>query len=95
MNVPFWIWAAVLAFIVVILAIDLFAHGHAHVIGVREAAVWSGVWGGLRCHLRCEHTPDHEPRRLLRWCPTGQHHQPSPGLSKQRVQQPARVSADC
>lgn len=44
MDVSFWIWAAVLGFIVVMLAIDLFAHRHAHVIGVREAAVWSGVW---------------------------------------------------
>ncbi|RAX49082.1 tellurium resistance protein TerC [Arthrobacter sp. AQ5-05] len=44
MNVPFWIWAAVLAFIVVMLAVDLLAHRRAHVIGVREAAVWSGVW---------------------------------------------------
>ncbi len=44
MDVPFWIWAAVLAFIVVMLAIDLFAHREAHVIGVREAAAWSGVW---------------------------------------------------
>lgn len=44
MDVPFWIWAAVLAFIVVMLAVDLFAHRRAHVIGVREAAVWSGVW---------------------------------------------------
>ncbi|WJZ68399.1 TerC family protein [Kocuria rosea] len=44
MDVPFWIWAAVLGFIVVMLAIDLFAHRRAHVIGVREAAVWSGVW---------------------------------------------------
>ncbi|MHA7274375.1 TerC family protein [Arthrobacter sp. TMT4-20] len=44
MDVPFWIWAAVLGFIVVMLAIDLLAHRRAHVIGVREAAVWSGVW---------------------------------------------------
>ena len=44
MDVPFWIWAAVLGFIVVMLALDLFAHRHAHVISVREAAVWSGVW---------------------------------------------------
>ncbi|MHA7293420.1 TerC family protein [Arthrobacter sp. HLT1-21] len=44
MNVPFWIWAAVLGFIVVMLAVDLFAHRRAHVIGVREAAAWSGVW---------------------------------------------------
>ncbi|MFF0903045.1 UNVERIFIED_CONTAM: TerC family protein [Kocuria sp. CPCC 205316] len=44
MDVPFWIWLAVLGFIVVMLAADLFAHRRAHVIGVREAAVWSGVW---------------------------------------------------
>ncbi len=44
MNIPFWVWAAVPAVIVVMLAIDLFAHRKAHVIGVREAAVWSGVW---------------------------------------------------
>ncbi|WEV79652.1 TerC family protein [Janibacter cremeus] len=44
MDVPLWVWAAVLAFIVVMLAMDLFAHRHAHVIGVREAAAWSAVW---------------------------------------------------
>lgn len=44
MDVPFWVWAAVLGFIMVMLAIDLFAHRHAHVIGVKEAAAWSGVW---------------------------------------------------
>ncbi|MFI7484146.1 TerC family protein [Kocuria sp. M1R5S2] len=44
MDVPFWVWVAVLGFIVVMLAVDLFAHRRAHVIGVREAAAWSGVW---------------------------------------------------
>ena len=44
MNVPFWVWLAVLGFIVLMLAVDLFAHRRAHVIGVREAAVWSAVW---------------------------------------------------
>ncbi len=44
MDVPFWVWAAVLGFIVVMLLVDLFAHRRAHVIGVREAAIWSGVW---------------------------------------------------
>lgn len=44
MDVPLWIWAAVLGFIVVMLTFDLFAHRRAHVIGVREAAVWSAVW---------------------------------------------------
>ena len=47
MDVPFWVWATVIAFIVVMLAIDLFAHRRAHVIGVREAAVWSAVWVAL------------------------------------------------
>ena len=44
MDVPFWAWLAVLAAITVMLAIDLFAHRHAHVIAVREAAAWSLVW---------------------------------------------------
>ena len=44
MNVPFWAWLAVLAVILVMLAVDLFAHRRAHVIGVREAALWSAVW---------------------------------------------------
>jgi tellurite resistance protein TerC len=43
-DVPFWIWLAVLGVIVGMLAIDLFAHRRAHVIGVREAAAWSVVW---------------------------------------------------
>ncbi|MGY1792378.1 TerC family protein [Geodermatophilus sp. SYSU D00525] len=44
MDVPSWVWLAVLGVIVGMLAVDLFAHRRAHVIGVREAAVWSGVW---------------------------------------------------
>ena len=40
MDVPLWAWAAVLALIIVMLAIDLFAHRTAHVVSVREAAVW-------------------------------------------------------
>ncbi|MHA6628125.1 MULTISPECIES: TerC family protein [Pseudonocardia] len=44
MLVPLWAWLAVLAVILVMLAIDLFAHRRAHVIGVREAAAWSVVW---------------------------------------------------
>ena len=44
MDVPFWAWAAVLGVIVVMLAIDLFAHRKAHVIAVGEAAAWSVVW---------------------------------------------------
>ena len=44
MNVPLWAWGAVLAAIFVMLAIDLFAHRKAHVVTVREAALWSVVW---------------------------------------------------
>jgi tellurite resistance protein TerC len=41
------IWLAVLAVIVAMLALDLFAHRRAHVISVREAAAWSAVWVAL------------------------------------------------
>ena len=44
MNVPLWAWLAVLGVIVLMLAVDLFAHRKAHVIGVREASLWSAVW---------------------------------------------------
>ena len=44
MSVPLWAWFAVLGAILAMLAVDLFAHRHAHVIGVREAAAWSAVW---------------------------------------------------
>ncbi|ADG73003.1 Integral membrane protein TerC [Cellulomonas flavigena DSM 20109] len=47
MDVPVWVWLAVLAAILVMLTIDLVAHRRAHVIDVREAAVWSGVWVAL------------------------------------------------
>ena len=47
MDVPLWVWVAVLAGIVVMLAVDLFAHRKAHVIGVREAALWSALWVAL------------------------------------------------
>lgn len=44
MSVPLWAWFAVLAVILVMLAVDLFAHRDAHVIGVREAGWWSALW---------------------------------------------------
>ena len=47
MAVPWWAWAAVLGVIVVMLAVDLFAHRNAHVVGVREAAAWSALWVAL------------------------------------------------
>ena len=47
MDVPLWAWAAVLAVILAMLAVDLFAHRDAHVVSVREAAAWSAVWVSL------------------------------------------------
>ncbi|GIG28467.1 TerC family protein [Cellulomonas marina] len=44
MDVPLWLWSAVIGLILAMLAVDLFAHRRAHVIGVREAAAWSAVW---------------------------------------------------
>ena len=47
MEVSPTIWLAVLAVIVIMLAVDLFAHRRAHIISVREAAAWSAVWVAL------------------------------------------------
>ena len=47
MDVPLWVWFAVIGFILLMLVVDLVdlvAHRHAHVISVREAAASSGVW---------------------------------------------------
>ncbi len=44
MFVPLWAWIAVLGVILAMLAVDLVAHRHAHVVSVREAAAWSAVW---------------------------------------------------
>ena len=58
MDVPLWLWLAVLALILLMLAVDLFAHRKAKVIEVKEAAVWSALWvtlglafGGLVWYL--------------------------------------------
>ncbi|WP_435612289.1 TerC/Alx family metal homeostasis membrane protein [Streptomyces sp. bgisy159] len=42
--VPLWVWAAVTLGIGVMLAVDLIAHRDNHVIGFREAALWSALW---------------------------------------------------
>lgn len=47
MAVAWWAWAAVIGVLLLMLAVDLFAHRKAHVVGVREAAVWSVVWVAL------------------------------------------------
>jgi TerC family integral membrane protein len=44
MSVPWWAWAAVLSAVAVMLAVDLFVHRDNHVIGFREAVLWSAVW---------------------------------------------------
>ncbi|WDZ88103.1 TerC family protein [Micromonospora cathayae] len=44
MSVPWWAWLALTLAIAAMLAVDLFLHRDNHVIGFREAAVWSGVW---------------------------------------------------
>ncbi len=43
-SVPLWAWAAVTLVIAVMLAVDLIAHRDSHVIGFKEAALWSGAW---------------------------------------------------
>jgi tellurite resistance protein TerC len=44
-TVPLWAWAAFLAFVVAMLALDLFVlHRRAHEVSLREAAAWSTVW---------------------------------------------------
>src|SRR4051794_3825299 len=47
-TVEWWAWAAVIAFILAMLAIDLlFFHREAHEVSIREAGIWSTVWIGL------------------------------------------------
>ncbi|WP_199834642.1 TerC family protein [Streptomyces sp. WAC04657] len=47
LDVPFWLWAAFAATVIVSLTVDLLAHRREHVIGFKEAAAWSGLWVGL------------------------------------------------
>ena len=45
MTIPLWAWGAFLAFVVAMLALDLFVlHRRAHEVSLREAAAWSAVW---------------------------------------------------
>lgn len=44
MDVSLWVWGALVVGILAMLAVDLFMHRDAHVIRVREAAVWSLIW---------------------------------------------------
>jgi tellurite resistance protein TerC len=46
-DVPLWLWRAFVAAVIGSLAVDLLAHRDTHVIGFREAALWSAFWVGL------------------------------------------------
>jgi tellurite resistance protein TerC len=44
-TVEWWAWAAVVAFILGLLLVDLLVfHRHAHAVTTREAATWSALW---------------------------------------------------
>ncbi len=44
LSVPIWAWAAFVAGVLLLLAVDLVAHRDAHVPSTKEAAAWSAVW---------------------------------------------------
>lgn len=44
LHVPVWGWIALTAVIAVMLAVDLLLHRDNHVVGFREATIWSGIW---------------------------------------------------
>jgi tellurite resistance protein TerC len=45
LTVPIWAWAAFAAFVVAMLALDLFVlHRRAHEVSLKEAGIWSAVW---------------------------------------------------
>ena len=48
MTVPLWAWAVFVAFVVAVLALDLFVlHRRAHQVSLTEAGAWSAVWVAL------------------------------------------------
>ena len=45
MTAPLWAWAVFLAFVIAMLALDLFVvHRRAREVSLREAGAWSAVW---------------------------------------------------
>jgi tellurite resistance protein TerC len=45
LTVPVWAWATFLAFVIAMLALDVFVlHRRAHEVSLREAGFWSAVW---------------------------------------------------
>ncbi len=48
MTVPLWVWVLFVAFILVLLALDLGVfHRRAHAVSLREAGIWVSVWVSL------------------------------------------------
>lgn len=48
MTFPLWAWAGFLAFVLAMLALDLFVlHREAHEVSIREAGTWSAIWIAL------------------------------------------------
>src|SRR5215216_2766394 len=49
-SVYWWFYLAFIAFVLLLLALDLGVfHRHAHVIGFRESVIWSVVWVAIAC----------------------------------------------
>ena len=44
LDVSLWVWLALMLAVGAMLAVDLFLHRDSHVIGFREAVIWSAVW---------------------------------------------------
>lgn len=47
MVVDLWVWLVLLGIVLAMLAVDLFMHKDAHIISVKEAAIWSAIWVGV------------------------------------------------
>jgi tellurite resistance protein TerC len=47
MVVDLWVWLVLLGIVLAMLVVDLFMHKDAHIISVKEAAVWSAIWVGV------------------------------------------------
>jgi len=43
-HAPVWLWAAFIAFVLMMLAVDLLSHRGERTPSMREAAAWSGLW---------------------------------------------------
>ncbi len=62
-----WLWAAFIAFVLLMLALDLSVfHRKAHVVSVKEALVWLAVWlailaAGVAASLLADHRSAKRP----------------------------------